>query len=94
MIGFSTRSADPGGFYIGKDKYGSNIIIDFNQRAKDKTNSSILVLGNSGGGKSYLLKLLLTNLRDSGKHVLLLDLDPDPESGGLLYRSYGRRAPD
>ena len=27
---------------------GSNILVDFNQGADDKTNGSILILGNSG----------------------------------------------
>jgi len=64
---------DPRGFYIGKDKCGSNIIVDFNRRADDKTNANALILGNSGQGKSYLLKLLLCNLRESGMNVLALD---------------------
>ena len=68
---------DAGGFYIGSDKFGSNIIVDFEQRAEDKTNSNILLLGNSGEGKSYLMKLILTNLRETGKQVLVLD--PDDE---------------
>ena len=68
---------DPGGFYIGKDKYGSNIIVDFGRRAEDKTNENIIILGNSGEGKSYFLKLLLTNLRESGKGILLLDADEE-----------------
>lgn len=41
--------------------------MDFNQRADDKTNGSILILGNSGQGKSYLLKLLLCNLREAAE---------------------------
>ena len=64
---------DPHGFYIGRDKFGSNVLVDFNRRADDKTNANILILGNSGQGKSYLLKLLLTNLRESGMHVCALD---------------------
>lgn len=28
---------DPNGFYIGKDKYGSNIVVDFDRRDSDKT---------------------------------------------------------
>lgn len=47
--------------------------MDFNRRADDKTNANILILGNSGQGKSYLLKLLLTNLRESGMHVCALE---------------------
>ena len=64
---------DPNGFYLGKDKYGSNILVDFEKRESYKTNSNILILGNSGQGKSYLLKLILTCLRESGKHIVCLD---------------------
>ena len=71
-FGFSGKT-DPQGFYVGKDKYGTNVIVDLDRRAEDKTNSNILILGNSGQGKSYLLKLLLTNIRESGKKVICLD---------------------
>lgn len=64
---------DPHGLYIGRDKYGTNILVDFDRRAEDKTTSNILILGNSGQGKSYLLKLLLVNLRESGKRIICLD---------------------
>ena len=66
---------DPEGLYIGRDKYGTNILVDFDRRADDKTNSNILILGNSGQGKSYLMKLILTNLRESGKRILCLDVE-------------------
>ena len=64
---------DPKGFYIGRDRYGSNVIVDLDRRAEDKTTASVLILGNSGQGKSYLLKLLLCNILESGKSVLCLD---------------------
>ena len=67
---------DQHGFYIGRDKYGSNVLVDFDKRTEDKTNSNVLILGNSGQGKSHLLKLLLCNHREAGKSVLVLD----PES--------------
>ena len=67
---------DPEGLYIGRDKFGTNILVDFDRRAEDKTTSNILILGNSGQGKSYLLKLILTNIRESGKSIICLD----PES--------------
>lgn len=70
---------DPNGFYIGKDKFGTNIIVDFDRRADDKTNSNILILGNSGQGKSYLLKLILTNLRMAGKNIISLDAEQEYE---------------
>lgn len=64
---------DGEGFYLGRDKYGSGIFVDFDKREEDKTNSNILILGNSGQGKSYLLKTLLSILRESGKHIICLD---------------------
>ncbi|MFI3327287.1 MAG: ATP-binding protein, partial [Clostridia bacterium] len=67
---------DANGFYLGRDKFGSNIIVDFNKREDDKTNANILILGNSGQGKSYLLKLIVCNVLESGKNVITLD----PES--------------
>ena len=68
-----TRKTDPQGFYIGKDRHDSNIIVDLERRAEDKTNGSVLILGNSGMGKSFLLKLLLVNVLESGKTAICLD---------------------
>ena len=70
---------DPHGLYIGRDKYGTNILVDFDRRAEDKTTSNILILGNSGQGKSYLLKLILTNIRESGKTIICLDPESEYE---------------
>lgn len=78
---------DSQGFYIGKDKFGSNIIVDFNQRSDDKTNANVLILGNSGQGKSYLLKLLLCNLREQG--LSLITLDPEHEYEELTNNLHG-----
>lgn len=64
---------DSHGFYLGRDKFGSNILVDFDKREDDKTNPCILILGNSGQGKSYLLKLILCNILESGKNVICLD---------------------
>ncbi len=66
---------DSHGFYIGKDKYGANILVDFDKRDDDKTSANILILGNSGQGKSYLLKLLLLNFLEAGKSVISLDVE-------------------
>lgn len=71
-LNFSGKT-DPKGLYIGRDKYGTNILVDFDRRAEDKTTSNILILGNSGQGKSYLTKLILTNIRESGKSIIVLD---------------------
>ena len=68
---------DGNGFYLGRDKFGSNVLVDFNKRADDKTNANVLILGNSGQGKSYLLKLILCNMRESGMSIV--GLDPEME---------------
>lgn len=70
---------DENGIYIGRDKFGTNILVDFDKRTDDKTNSNVLILGNSGQGKSYLMKLLLINLRESGKSIICLDAESEYE---------------
>ena len=77
---------DSNGFYIGRDKYGTNVIVDLDRRAEDKTTSNVLILGNSGQGKSYLMKLLLTNIREAGKKVICLDPESEYEE---LCRNLG-----
>ena len=64
---------DPHGFYLGRDKFGTNILTVFDRRSDDKTNANVLILGNSGQGKSHLLKGILSNLRESGKSLIVLD---------------------
>ena len=53
---------DPHGFYIGGNRSGASVIVDLDRRAEDKTTASVLILGNSGQGKSYLLKLLMVRI--------------------------------
>ena len=65
--------ADPNGFYIGRDKNGSNILVNFDLRASDKTNGHILILGNSGQGKSYLCKIIECIFRQAGKKLYICD---------------------
>lgn len=77
---------DPRGLYIGRDKYGTNVLVDFDRRAEDKTTSNILILGNSGQGKSYLMKLILANIRESGKSIIILDPEAEYED---LCRNLG-----
>ena len=68
---------DPNGFYIGRDRYGSNIILDLDRRAEDKTNANVLILGNSGQGKSFLLKLLLCNILGLNDHTDFQSMRPE-----------------
>ena len=64
---------DRNGFYLGRDRFGSNVIVDLNERSEDRTNANVLILGNAGQGKSYLMKLILTNVREAGMRVICLD---------------------
>ena len=77
-ISYSGKT-DPCGFYIGRDKYGSNIIVDMDRRAPDKTSGSSLILGNTGQGKSHLLRLLLCNALEAGKSAISLDSEHEME---------------
>ena len=72
---------------MGYDKYGSSIITDLDRRASDKSNANTLILGSSGKGKSYLLKLLLCNILESGKKVTLLD--PELEYQDITHQLGG-----
>ena len=49
--------------------------MDFDQRDDDKTSANILILGNSGQGKSHLMKHLIINILESGKSVISLDAE-------------------
>ncbi len=53
--------------------------MDFDRRDSDKTSANILILGNSGQGKSYLMKLLICNLLEAGKSVVSLDAEHELE---------------
>ena len=50
----------------------ANLIASLNKN-KEPLERSVLILGNSGEGKSYLLKLLLENCLEAGKTVIALD---------------------
>ena len=86
--------------WIGRDKYGSNVIVDLDRRADDKTNASALILGNSGQGKTYLLRLLICNGLEAGKTVISLDSEHEMEDlcrnigGCFLDFMDGRHQPD
>lgn len=61
---------DPNGVYLGIDVSGTNIIVSFDRRARDKTNGHILILGNSGEGKSHLLNVSEMEMQDfDGKNT-------------------------
>jgi hypothetical protein len=68
---------DPKGMYIGEDVDGTNVIIDFDARSASKTNGHIIILGNSGEGKTYTVHLIITNKRQQGKKLYTVDVEND-----------------
>lgn len=78
---------DPRGLFLGRDVNGANILADFDRRTLDKTNGHILILGNSGEGKSYLMKTLIESFRMAGKKIYILD--PDNEYQDLTVNLDG-----
>ena len=76
---------DEKGIYIGENEYP--VFIDLFKRDKERANSNIMIIGKSGGGKSYATKTLLTNLACDNTKVFVLD--PEDEYTPLSYNMHG-----
>ena len=77
---------DPKGFYIGYNEYP--VFVDFFKRDRERANSNVMIIGKSGGGKSYATKTLLTNLACDNSKVFVLD--PEDEYTPLSYNMKGK----
>ena len=67
---------DSTGYLIGEDSsYGLPIFYDPYYLSKTRTNHNIGIIGTSGSGKSYLLKLLITNEFARGTKLFLFDIE-------------------
>lgn len=66
---------DPQGFYIGKDKYGANVIVDFDKRDDDKTSANILILGIPKRSKGVCL-MNIQKTAPTPKLVTMIPADP------------------
>ena len=60
---------DKGGFRIGHSA-GLPVFIDFFVRDRNRVNSNMVVIGKSGGGKSFATKMMLTNLAAENSKIL------------------------
>ncbi len=76
---------DEKGIYIGYNEYP--VFIDLFKRDKERANSNVMIIGKSGGGKSYATKTLLTNLACDNTKVFVLD--PEDEYTPLSYNMQG-----
>ncbi len=77
---------DEKGFYIGYNEYP--VFVDFFKRDRERANSNVMIIGKSGGGKSYATKTLLTNLACDNTKVFVLD--PEDEYTPLSYNMKGK----
>lgn len=67
---------DSTGWLIGEDSaYGLPIFFDPFYLSKNRTSHNMGVIGTSGSGKSYLLKLLITNEFARGTKLYLFDIE-------------------
>ena len=67
---------DTTGYLIGEDSaYGLPIFFDPFYLSKNRTSHNIGVIGTSGSGKSYFLKLMVTNEFARGTKMFLFDIE-------------------
>jgi type IV secretory pathway VirB4 component len=78
---------DDKGLYVGESD--DPAFIDFFRRDEMHVNSNVVVIGQSGSGKSYATKSILSGLASGGAKVYVLD--PESEYGKLAQSLGGRR---
>lgn len=67
---------DTTGWLIGEDSsYGLPVFWDPFNLSKERTSHNVSVVGTSGSGKSYLLKLMITNEYARGTKLFLFDIE-------------------
>jgi hypothetical protein len=76
---------DPNGLLIGQNNLP--VFLDFFKRDQEHVNSNLVVIGQSGMGKSYAVKTVLAGLASSGAKVFVLD--PENEYGRLAVNLGG-----
>ena len=79
---------DKEGFYIGYNEEYGDIFIDFFRRDNERVNSNMMIIGKSGGGKSFATKVLLTNMAADNSKMFLLD--PEKEYDFLTMSLHGQ----
>lgn len=82
----ASRRVDPEGYPIGRTTAGSPVIWDNWHFTDDVTNGHIIVTGNSGQGKSYLLKKILSMSMARGIQTFCLDSEAEYRT---LFRGCG-----
>ena len=78
---------DEGGLNLGSSE-GVPTFLDFFRRDSDRVNSNMVIVGKSGGGKSYATKSILTNLAADDAKIFVLD--PENEYTELAGNLHGK----
>lgn len=79
---------DDDGFYLGYNEQYGNIFVDFFRRDSERVNSNMMIIGKSGGGKSFAAKTLLANMAADNSKVFILD--PEKEYDFLTSQLKGQ----
>lgn len=79
--------ADTQGLHIGSSD-GVPTFLDFFRRDHERVNSNMVIVGKSGGGKSYATKSILTNLAADDAKIFVLD--PENEYAELAANLHGK----
>jgi len=85
---------DEGGYPIGRDSYDEPVLLDIWKRGGGRENSNLLILGNSGSGKSSFIKSLLFNQLANNDKIVLFDAENEyvgiaKELKGNILDAYG-----
>ena len=66
---------DTTGWLVGEDVYGLPIFFDPYSLSKNRINHNISILGTSGAGKSFLLKLMILNEFARNTRIVVFDIE-------------------
>ena len=85
---------DGAGYYLATDSNGGLVITDIWKRESDRTNSNIVIMGNSGVGKSTVIKHII--ISEYMNNTKIVCIDPESEYkdlcknlGGNLINAVG-----
>ncbi|MBP1526522.1 MAG: DUF87 domain-containing protein [Spiroplasma ixodetis] len=78
---------DKQGFLLAETISGKPVIWDLFQKSNERPNKNMLILGESGSGKSFTSKKILTNLIYQNAKVFILD--PEREYQNLTHQLNG-----
>ena len=78
---------DENGFYLGYNEIDGDVFVDFFRRDSERLNSNMMIIGKSGGGKSFATKTMLANMAADNSKVFILD--PEKEYDYLTSQLSG-----